>query len=57
MDGNNILKNMIRFRKCKIVKWMDLYVLTMDKSIKNFTYCSENTKSKTKYVHFKSHEN
>jgi hypothetical protein len=51
MDGNNILKNMLRFCKCKIVKWMDLYMLIMDKSIKNFTYRSENTKSKTKHVH------
>jgi hypothetical protein len=57
MDGNNILKNMIRFCKCKIVTWMDLYVLVMDKSIKNVTYCSEYTKSKIKHVQFKSHKN
>jgi hypothetical protein len=50
MDGNNMLKNMFRFCKCKIVKWMDWYMLIMDKSIKSFTYCSENTKSKTKHV-------
>jgi hypothetical protein len=55
MDGNNILKNMIRFCKCKIVKWMDLQVIISDKVSKNVTYCSENTSSNTKHVFFKPH--